>query len=101
MNDDVWIWRIQNSIKNGEIEFKIGETVSFFSKRADGYPRNFNIGDEGIVISIQLNHLICNFHDKDHISMRSILKSVKIPKKYLANKSVIRDYKLRKILNNI
>ncbi len=91
------IWKIQDMIKNGSLSFKKGDVVMLFTKRHDGYPKYIEIGTSGIVDSVELNHLIVKFDIADvNVSIPAML--FKLPKKFFANRQIIRELKINEIL---
>ncbi len=95
------IWRIQDDIKYGKLNFRIGDDVMVFCKRPDGYPRHLQIGDFGRIVGIELNHFTIDFSQtyKNLLPNGISPTSVKIAKKYMASKMHIRDLKINRILS--
>lgn len=89
------IWKIQDMIKNGSLSFKKGDVVMLFTKRHDGYPKYIEIGTHAIVKSVEMNHLIV---DIGPITVVGTGKLFKLPKKFFANKQIIRELKIIEIL---
>ena len=87
------IWKIKDDIKYGRLIFNIGDIAILFFKKK-GYPKNLKIGDFGIVVGVEINHVIVEFH--------SILikPRIKLPKKLLVEKVYMRELKLRKLLGD-
>ena len=94
------IWKIQDAIKYRSIKFSVGEEVTLFSKRKDGYPKFLEIGDVGVVLGIELNHISVDFSQKvpirDH---RFNYRDIKVPKKYFCTLSLLREFKLNKLFD--
>ena len=81
-------------IKNGSISFGKDDVVMLFTKRYDGYPKYIEVGTFGVVKSVEMNHLIVKFDDES-IPMPKLFK---LPKKFFANRQIIRELKINEIL---
>lgn len=97
------VWRIQDSIKHKVTKFSVGEVVSLFCKRSDGYPRYLDIGDTGKIISIEMEHLTLDFTGisitKQYTNNKINYLKVKIAKKYFISVPSLRDFRINKILS--
>jgi len=96
------LWKIQDDIKSKRIHFNEGDTVMLFMKNGRGYPRKLNVGDFGVVKSVELNHVIVDFSPTYGMwidsSKELINPKIKLPKQLLVEKVYLRELKLRKLL---
>ena len=94
------LWKIQDDIKYKRIHFHEGDRVMLFCKRKDGYPKYLNIGDFGVVQSVELNHIVVDFRETYGewiIPIDISSRGLKLPKKYFVEKVYLRELKLRQL----
>lgn len=84
------IWRIKNSINNGEINYKIGDIVVLFRRKGKN-PRRLEYNTEYVVKEVIGDYL--------NIEIDSLL--FKVHKTYMIQKSYIRDIKISRLISKI
>lgn len=108
------IWKLQDAIKYHKIHFYEGDSVMLFAKRSDGYPSYLELGVVGIVRKVEIEHIVIDFTRTfgSHIlvtktkngtskSYSLSCSRIKLPKKYFADRSIMREIKLNHLLEGM
>ena len=90
-------WKLKDMIKNGTINYKKGDVVVVFRRKANGYPKNLIDGQDYVVIS---------FGDEDRLELLNLkdyqskvnTKCIKVHKSFIIPKTILRDIKIDEIL---
>lgn len=96
------IWYFQDAIKYKKVKFSKGDDVFIFCKTHNMYPRFLNVGDFGIIKTVELDHIIVDFSKcvlgRD-FPTRINPKNIKLPKKIFISKVSMRELKISKLLS--
>ncbi len=89
-------WVIRDRIKKGLISYNIGDEVTIYKRKSNGYPRAIKDGVVYIIKKIDLDgHMMVAQHSLDGVGF---LQPIRVHKMYMMNKSLLRDIKLNSIL---
>ena len=82
-------------IKRGVDPFQIGDKVTLFRRKGNGYPASIEDGVEYFVEYIENDNLLVRRHSTDGIGF---LQPIKVHKTYMVKKCILRDIKINSIL---
>lgn len=82
-------------IKNGGVNYNIGDEVYCFRRNSKGHPRRIKDGVTYIIKSIHYDDLFIANHSLDGIGWNS---QIKVHKSYMISKSSFREIKINEIL---
>jgi hypothetical protein len=88
-------WKLKDMIRRGLITHQIGDKVSIFRRKDNGYPRTIKNDVEYTIRGIENDFLIISIHSTDGVGW---VQPIKVHKTYMVSKSLIRDLKLDSIL---
>jgi hypothetical protein len=83
---------IDDLIRSGSVSYNIGDEVIVYRRKANGYPK---------FLKDDVVYNIVDILTDGHVYLKESGKnsSLKVHKKYVINKSVLRDIKINQILN--
>jgi hypothetical protein len=82
-------------IKNGSVDYKVGDKVICFRRKASGHPRRIKDDVEYIIKSITYDDLHVATHKLDGIGWNN---EIKVHKSYMISRKALRDIKINEIL---
>lgn len=85
--------KIKYLIKDGSVKYKIGDEVIVYRRKRNGYPK---------FLKDNVVYIITNILPDGHLLLKydsDVYLKPKVHKKYVINKSLLRDIKLDYILN--
>ena len=86
-------WKIKNKITAGEIHYGIGDCVTVFRRKANGYPRHLNDGVAYYVIRI--------WGDSVEVSEdRNGTRGYKVHKSFIIQMDTLRDLRLEELFKD-
>lgn len=91
------VWVIKDKIKKGIISFNIGDEVSLFWRKGNGYPRTIMDGEICTVSKVENDYVYVRKHSSDGVGW---LSPIRVHKTYLIPIQTLRDIKLKLILND-
>lgn len=92
------IWKIKDKIKNGTIDFNVGDEIVVFRRKKSGHPRSIKDGVRFYVSKVEKEFLMVAEHTPDGIGW---MPSVKVHKYYVIPKYIWREIRLSTILDDI
>ena len=82
-------------IKNGSVDYKVGDSVICFRRKANGHPKRIKDGVDYIIKSITYDDLFVANHSLDGIGWNA---EIKVHKSYMISRKTLRDIKINEIL---
>jgi hypothetical protein len=82
-------------IKNGSVDYKVGDKVICFRRNSRGHPRSIKDDVEYTIKSITYDDLFVATHSLDGIGWNQIIK---VHKSYMISRKALRDIKINEIL---
>jgi hypothetical protein len=82
-------------IKNGSVDYKVGDKVICFRRNSRGHPRSIKDDVEYTIKSITYDDLFVATHSLDGIDWNQIIK---VHKSYMISRKALRDIKINEIL---
>jgi hypothetical protein len=90
-------WKIKDKIKNGQIDYCVGDTVFIFRRKKSGYPRGIVDNIEYTIRSIDRDVINVAVHSSDGIGW---MQPIRVHRSYMIPKSIWRDMRLSIILED-
>lgn len=87
------IWKLTNLIKNGQVQYQIGDEVNLFKRKTNGHPRGIKDDKKYFILKIENE----NLEVTDNIKTKT--KIIKVHKTYMIPKSYLRQIKINSILS--
>lgn len=91
------IWTIKDKIKNGTIDFVVGDEIVVFRRKKNGHPRSIKDGERFFVKTVEREFLIVAKRGPDN----GWTQQVKVHKYYVMPRSVWREIRLNSLLDDI
>jgi hypothetical protein len=82
-------------IKNGSVDYKVGDKVICFRRNSRGHPRSIKDDVEYTIKSITYDDLYVARHSLDGIGWSQVIK---VHKSYMISRKALRDIKINEIL---
>lgn len=89
-------WKLVDKIKNGVVNYNIGDQLVLIRRKGNGYPNSIKDGEEWFLKNIDRDFLIIRKHSTDGIG----LQEKRIHKTYFLPKHYLRNIKLEEILSS-
>lgn len=86
------MWKLKDQIKNGTIEYEVGEKVIVFRRKSNGYPKVLKDDIEYPVFKVDGDSL--------WITLLPSSVGIRINKCFLISRSKLRDFKINSIIIN-
>lgn len=91
-------WKIKDMIKRGQLQYNVGDEVVVYCRKSNGYPKALKDDITYYIKQILSDgHLIVSNTNNPKIGYE--YSTIKVHKKYVIDKSILREVKLNSILD--
>ena len=89
-------WLIKDQIKKGLMSYNIGDEVTIYRRKSNGYPASIKDGVVYTIKRVENDAIYVAIHSSDGVGW---LQPIKVHKTYMINKMALRNIKLNSILD--